>query len=238
MVQQGYKYADPFERALYLENYRIRIRIPNYYEPEYYYNYLYFNSGLFYEQVKRYRELFGRNVLILKHENYVKDRNNELEKVCRFLEIEALPAGDDCRNNSVRVESSIAQFILRKLTVLWLSLQKNKNSISLEDLTGMLLKKSCSDLEALKNMTYVSPNQENEIKKLVINIAMRLFAGELKVTKGSLEGRDQLMRTGYVNNKKQEKIKKSTLSFLKQKYKPDVHKLSEYTGIDFTDWIN
>ena len=41
MVQEGYEYSESFKKGLKLENERINKKIPNWFEPEYYWNYLF-----------------------------------------------------------------------------------------------------------------------------------------------------------------------------------------------------
>ncbi len=60
MVQEGYEYAGSFEEALRLENIRAAKSIPNWFDYGYYWDFMYFRSGLYYQQVKRYLDLFKR----------------------------------------------------------------------------------------------------------------------------------------------------------------------------------
>ncbi len=115
MVQDGYEYAGTFERALILENKRINKKIPNYYEPEYYYNYLYFNSGLYYEQVKRYLDLFGNSVLIVKFDDFKNDLKTQYKRVCHFLGVQENVFTPEIHNISKSVYSAKLQFVLRKI---------------------------------------------------------------------------------------------------------------------------
>jgi len=115
MVQEGYEYAESFEKALDLENERIGKQIPNWFEPEYYWNYLYFNSGLYYKQVKRYMELFGDNVCLVKMDDFKKNFTREYCRICRFLNLRPNTISPKIYNKSYQVYSSKIQFILRKI---------------------------------------------------------------------------------------------------------------------------
>lgn len=114
MVQEGYEYASSFKRALELEEKRKTKRIPNYWEPQYYWNYMYFSSGLYYEQVKRYIEFFGSSVLVLTFDGLVSDLNGTYQKVCRFLDIDLQPVQPRVMNPSKTVMLPALQFLLRK----------------------------------------------------------------------------------------------------------------------------
>ena len=115
MVQDGYEYAGSFEKALMLENQRINKKIPNYFEPQYYYNYLYFNSGLYYEQVQRYIDLFGNNVLVIKFDDFKSDLYRSYKDICLFLSIKPNHLDLEVHNISIDVYSPKLQFLLRKL---------------------------------------------------------------------------------------------------------------------------
>lgn len=118
MVQEGFEYAASFPEALALERERSGRPIPNSLEPEYYYNYLYFSSGLYEVQVRRYLELFKERVLVLRFEDYVGAPDKVWERVCRFLSIDSdagVDPGPRPANESRRVPSSLIPYILRKL---------------------------------------------------------------------------------------------------------------------------
>lgn len=114
MVQEGYEYASSFKRSLELEDVRRSRRIPNFWEPQYYWNYMYFSSGLYFEQVKRYLDLIGDRVLILKFDDLVSDLNSTYQKVCRFLGIDLQPVQPLVMNPSITVVLPALQFLLRK----------------------------------------------------------------------------------------------------------------------------
>lgn len=115
MVQEGYEYERSFEKALNKEPKRINKKIPNFWEPEYYYNYLYFHSGLYYEQVKRYLDTFGANVQILSFEELKSKQDNVVKALFDFLELRPIPFQNPYINPSKRVLSPKLQFTIRKI---------------------------------------------------------------------------------------------------------------------------
>ena len=115
MVQEGYEYVSSFEKALAAEERRARKKIPNFWEPQYYYNYLYFRAGLYYEQVKRYMELFPGKVLVMTFEELVASIKTDYAPVREFLQIGPHRATPEVSNPSVRVIHPMVQFCLRKL---------------------------------------------------------------------------------------------------------------------------
>ncbi len=115
MIQDGYEYAGTFEKALALENYRINKKIPNFFEPEYYYNYLYLRSGMYYEQVKRYIDIFRSNVLVIKFDLFKNNLNATYDQICSFLNINTNDLLPEIHNKSKDVYSPKLQFILRKI---------------------------------------------------------------------------------------------------------------------------
>lgn len=115
LVQDGYEYAPTFKKALELEKVRSKKTIPNYYEPEYYHNYLYFSSGLYCNQVKRYYDVFGKeNVYVMCFEAFKKNQLTEYKKLCQFLQIEINEYETEAKNPSFYVWNSYVQFSFRK----------------------------------------------------------------------------------------------------------------------------
>lgn len=114
MVQEGYEYCSSFQKALELEKKRGEKGIPNFWEPEYYWNYMYFRSGLYHEQVSRYVSEFGNNVLILKFYLLKSRFNFAYSRVCDFLGISREEVSSVPQNVSKRVYSPALQFFLRK----------------------------------------------------------------------------------------------------------------------------
>jgi hypothetical protein len=90
MVCNGYEPSDSFESALEIEKRnRYRNETFKHSNPEYYYNYLYFHSGLYSEQIKRYIENYEKNKLcFIIFEEFKANVKNEIKKVHDFLNID------------------------------------------------------------------------------------------------------------------------------------------------------
>ena len=128
MVQEGYEYVISFEKALEVEKRRVNKIIPNFWEPQYYWNYMYYHSGLYYGQVKKYLDSFGENTLILKFEDFQNQPNDNFKKVCNFLGICPIEPKLNAQNLSRSVYSPQIQFVIRKL---------NNNYIRIRKIFGM-----------------------------------------------------------------------------------------------------
>lgn len=116
MVQEGYEYAGSFKKALKLEKRRAAKLIPNYWEPEYYWDYMYFRSGYYYEQVKKYLDLFKDNVLVVKFDDFLNNFTSEYDRICSFLAVSVNFVDPAIHNISRDVYSPLIQFALRKLS--------------------------------------------------------------------------------------------------------------------------
>jgi hypothetical protein len=116
MVQEGYEWAGSFEKALKLESIRKNKYIPSFFEPEYYWNYMYYSSGLYFKQIKRYYNVFEKdNILVLNFNELVNNPNDVYRKVCYFLAISYESISIEIKNESKSVYSSILSFLGRKL---------------------------------------------------------------------------------------------------------------------------
>ncbi len=116
MVQDGYEYSASFEKALELEEKRRHKKIPNFFEPEFYYNYLYFRSGLYAQQVKRYLDRFSSSqVYILRFKHLVSNPQQAVNEVCEFLNVTPHSIQSQTYNPSTYVHSPKLQFLLRKI---------------------------------------------------------------------------------------------------------------------------
>ena len=238
MVQDGYEYAESFSKALDLENVRANKKIPNYFEPEYYHNYLYFHSGLFSQQVKRFIDLFDDNVLIIKFEDYIEDFRKVYTEICDFLEI--TPEFNEIKytNRSRSVKHSFLQFLLRKFTKFYLSNCREISKISNdkrvfeETLKGQIDK----DIRKLNEVVSLNRFRRHEIEKHFHEIIEQLFAQSFIPENQTKNSRDLLMRTGWTNTDVKP-LKEKIANKLRAKYKNDIMLLSENSGIDFTTWL-
>ncbi len=86
MTINGYENAKNFETALKNEKETNPSSITQ--RHSFYQNYLYFSSGLYYEQVKRYYDLFPQNTLVLVYDDFKKNQDLTLNKICAFLGIQ------------------------------------------------------------------------------------------------------------------------------------------------------
>jgi hypothetical protein len=182
MVQEGYEYVSSFEKALDIEKQRRKREIPDFWHPTYYWNYMYFSSGLYFEQVKRYVDLFRENVLFILFDELVSNPENVYNQVCNFLEIDQQPVKPVMANPSKAVISPAFQFFLRKCNHRFCRLRR------------------------LHRKPVVTKKE-----------------------------RDLLLRLGQLN-RKPGRMKPQLKEELMRKYAEDIHRLSDLTQLDFTDW--
>ncbi len=115
MVQEGYEYCGSFESALAMETRRMKKKIPNFFEPEYYWNFMYYHSGCYADQVKRFLVRFKDNVHIINFRSFVTDTETELERLCSFLGIKKIRPEQRKLNPSLRINYPKVQFFIRKI---------------------------------------------------------------------------------------------------------------------------
>lgn len=117
MVMHGYETAASFGQALDNEEKRRNratpgITFPHQYLP----NYLYFSSGLYFEQVKRYKEVFGESLLILMYDDFKENPSEVMHVVFDFLEVERYNLVQKDRvNASLHCKSAKVQHYAKKL---------------------------------------------------------------------------------------------------------------------------
>jgi hypothetical protein len=124
MRQEGYEWAKTFEEALQLEKSRRHKSMPSLIYPNYKYNYLYYESGCYAEQVKRYIDLFDKNVLVLVFKDLKQKPKETLNKIYDFLELPFEPVKNEIRNPSFVVRSAKLQYLLRYATTSKMAFQK------------------------------------------------------------------------------------------------------------------
>jgi len=89
MLRDGYEWLYPFEKALSAEDKRLKDEHFEYHAPHYYYNYLYYHSGLYSEQVLRYTERFPKEqIKILLFDDLKSDAIRLIQELYRFLEVD------------------------------------------------------------------------------------------------------------------------------------------------------
>ncbi|MEO0897283.1 MAG: sulfotransferase [Bacteroidota bacterium] len=116
-VQEGYEYAGSFEKAISLEENRRSLKFPNpWLTGGYKYNYMYFHSGLYADQIQDYVEKFGKeNLHVLIFEEFIQDAPTHLKEIYDFLGLELKDFLPEIKvyNPSYEVYSPLLQFGLR-----------------------------------------------------------------------------------------------------------------------------
>lgn len=117
MVQEGYEYSSTFEEALSKEERRKGKKIPNFFEPEYYYNYMYFESGLYHSQIVRYIKYFGQEKVSLNiFEEFIKNPTLFMVRMFDWLNISHHHVYlEDKKNPSFKVIHPYFGFLIRKI---------------------------------------------------------------------------------------------------------------------------
>jgi hypothetical protein len=118
MVMEGWEWAPTFERALLEEEKRLPDQFPRKkWQRGFFWNYMYFRSGLYFEQVKRYIDTFGRErVGVYLFEDLVAQPARTYADVCQFLGISDQFEPDFSAKNISRFPRSIqVQYFLRGL---------------------------------------------------------------------------------------------------------------------------
>ena len=115
MAHMGDEWIGSFEKALDAEERRARDPIFERHNPQYYYNYLYFRSGLYAEQIERYFEWFDRDrFLFLMYDELKSDGQAVLRRICSFLEIAPfVPSRLEVYNKGEAVRSAPWQFFVK-----------------------------------------------------------------------------------------------------------------------------
>lgn len=118
MVMYGYEKDSTFEKALKKEE-----KIFNEQDSEskllhnFKQNYHYFNSGLYYEQVKRYYEIFGEDhVLVIEYNDFKNNTDKKLLEIFKFLNVRSVNIRQNQSiNASKKVFSARLQYLSRKI---------------------------------------------------------------------------------------------------------------------------
>lgn len=77
-------------------------------------NWSYLGMSLYYENTKRYKELFGNNVLIVKFEDLIKDKPTTLKRVFNFLEIKDFDINVPHNNASSQIKYAKLLYALKR----------------------------------------------------------------------------------------------------------------------------
>lgn len=113
-LQYGYETIPTFEGALTEEEARLGSETFKDRNPHYYLDYAYFNTGLYYEQVKRYLDIFSC-VKIYLFEDLVGSSEQTYKDLCMFLDIDNSFLPDFKHHNASIVPRFIkAQYMFRQ----------------------------------------------------------------------------------------------------------------------------
>jgi len=120
MASEGYEWAPTFEFALKLEDIRWKCK-GSFLIHQYFWNYMYIRSGLYVEQLDRFRLLFGDNLKVVKFEEMISNQYMVTKEICDFLDICHYSASLPSENISRSSRFPPLTFAARKVTnVLWL----------------------------------------------------------------------------------------------------------------------
>jgi hypothetical protein len=115
MVADGYEWAPSFEAALDLEDARAARPTDRRSMPQYFWNYMYRKSGLYYDQVQRFETLFGYNMLLVNFHDLVAQPAKQFERILDFLQLEKVNLKLERENPSMQVISPRLSFAARRL---------------------------------------------------------------------------------------------------------------------------
>lgn len=170
MRRRGYEYAASFERALELEETRVSSRRFQQACPQYLYNFLYFRSGLFGEQIERYLQLFDRRQFhFLTSDQLHRDTLNAVRGILEFLGLPSDFTPEIARHNEGRftIRYPALQYLLRTkmrglgfIRNLGLKASRHFNRAPLPPIDpetrSRLLRRYAEDLSKLEALTGIS----------------------------------------------------------------------------------
>lgn len=163
MRRYGWESYTTFEKALLAEN--KRLNSPQFKEKnQYFYHFLYFNSALFGEQIKRYFDLFEKEQFYIITLNQLKNNFDEtIKNILAFLEVDTtfiLKQGDQHKGYDVRFLP--IQILRRKLPRQYrkyldplVSLNKTKTKPMNLETRAKLMKQYEDDLTLLYELTNI-----------------------------------------------------------------------------------
>lgn len=118
MIREGYEWIYPFEKALIAEEERYISEKFKHHNVQYYYNYLYFYSGLYKEQIKRYLELFSiEQIHIILFDDLQNNPVATTQRIYRFLGVNHnfIPTIEVYNKTQIPLSVPIQYFIRFKL---------------------------------------------------------------------------------------------------------------------------
>lgn len=87
MVSDGYEWAPSFEYALNIEGRRFSGQANRVLMPQYFWNYMYYRSGLYSEQIERYLLRFGYRLKIVNFHDLITKTRSAFDEILDFLGI-------------------------------------------------------------------------------------------------------------------------------------------------------
>lgn len=117
MVMSGLEWLPTFNQGLEAEAWRTADHYFRWKCPEHFYNYLYYSSGLYHDQIARYYDTFGREALrVLLFEDLSAQPAAVFRELCEFLGVEPNVSVDlSSRNASSWPWSVTLQYAVRRL---------------------------------------------------------------------------------------------------------------------------
>jgi sulfotransferase family protein len=116
MIKHGCEWISSFEKALHAEETRAADPVFEKHNPQYFYNYLYFRSGLYGEQIERYFHWFDRDrFLFLTTDDLLSDPLGLIRRVWKFLGVDpSVVPNMEVMNQGGSVRSAPWQFFLHQ----------------------------------------------------------------------------------------------------------------------------
>jgi hypothetical protein len=119
MRRYGFEKINNFGKALLAEEIRFKSKKFKENCPHYFYNYMYFRSGLYGEQIDRYFKLYPRDQFyIIKFEDFINDSLSFLKKIFAFLGVDQhfSPTIEIHNEGKKTARYSLIQYYLQKIT--------------------------------------------------------------------------------------------------------------------------
>jgi hypothetical protein len=115
MARHGFEWIPSFEKALQAEEHRAVDPAFEKHNPQYFYNYLYFRSGLYGEQIERYLQWFERDrFLFLTLDELQSNPLGVIQRAWAFLDVDpSIVPEIEVKNKGGGVRSAPWQFFLR-----------------------------------------------------------------------------------------------------------------------------
>lgn len=242
MVQHGYEYISSFEKALEYESIRRKKVFPNYFEPGIRSDYLYYESGLYYDQVKRYIDLFGQNLRVYKFEDFKENSDLIYSNICSFLEIKKEDISFEKENASVYYSLPFKNFTSRKLSgAYWDSISRGVKTIPslLKDikrqwdiLTWNIIIGKAKRNHNIEFRDYLKCKMEkNKYFRRIEQYGIREKFEDLNL-------RDELYKILIGESNVSKPMELNAYNNLMKSYQPDIESLSSLTNINFKIWLS